>query len=176
MSPNAPTSRVLKAVSATELPPPVLELVAAARKQQWRVVLVTGVFDLFHAEHRLFLEKAKAAGDVLVVGLEPDVRVTQTKGPSRPINSEIKRCLMLEKQQLADVVFILSDAFETPVERRAFIQTLRPDILAVSANSPHLENKQKLLAEVGGTVKVVHNHNPAISTTILLEKLAKIEA
>lgn len=165
-----------KASSSTELPESITQLLTQAKSQDQTIVLATGVFDLLHVEHEKFLRKAKAVGDLLIVGIESDVRVTHTKGPGRPINSEVDRAESVEALKIADGVFILPDAFATPAERRALIQTIRPNILAVSANSPYIENKQKLLAEVGGEVKVVHEHNPAISTTILLEKLDTIKA
>ena len=59
-------------------------------------ILVTGVFDLLHQEHINFLTKAKAVGDILVVGLETDTRVKQLKGFNRPINSTKDRLQNLE--------------------------------------------------------------------------------
>jgi D-beta-D-heptose 7-phosphate kinase/D-beta-D-heptose 1-phosphate adenosyltransferase len=165
----------LKAKSVTELPNQVASLVSTAHQEHQRIVLVTGVFDLLHQEHEIFLRKAKEEGDILLVGIESDPRVRRTKGEGRPVNPEDKRLTNLADWKIADCVFILPDEFDTPDQRRAFIHTVRPSILAVSAHSPFLEAKQALLSEVGGEVKVVHEHNPTVSTTILLEKIDKID-
>ncbi len=54
-----------------------------AKKDGKRVVVVTGCFDILHIGHIRFLNQAKAAGDVLVVGIEDDNRVRAFKGASR---------------------------------------------------------------------------------------------
>ena len=151
------------------MPPSVAERVGECHRKNQHLVLVTGVFDLLHAEHAAFLNKAKAVGDFLIVGIESDVRVTATKGPGRPVTPQAQRLSNLEQLHIANCVFILPDFFGEIEARRALIHLLKPKVLAVSSHSPHLEAKQKLLAEVGGEVKVVHQHNPAISTTQLIE-------
>lgn len=151
-------------------PSEVVEMTEAAKSDGKKIVLATGVFDLLHQEHQTFLRNAKVAGDFLVVGLESDKRVREMKGPSRPINTAEKRKTAIEALQVVDSVFILPDDFNRPEMRKQLLLDLMPDILAVSSHSDHLEMKQKMMAEVGGEVQIVHNHNPAISTTILLEK------
>jgi cytidyltransferase-like protein len=131
-------------------------------------VLATGVFDIFHTEHRLFLEKAKDAGDVLVVGLESDKRVRTMKGPTRPIVSEYDRWKMVQGCAAVDATFVLPETFSEQAHFLAFIQTLRPHVLAVSSHTNHLENKQSILQSVGGEVQVVHKHNNRVSTTLLV--------
>lgn len=134
------------------------------------VVLVTGVFDVLHKEHVAFLKKAKALGGTLYVGLESDVRVSALKGPTRPVNSEKVRKENIEKLGIADTVFILPEQFSRPEDHRALLKKYSPSILAVSEHSPHLLEKQQLMQEIGGRVEIVHQHNPAISTTQLLRK------
>lgn len=111
---------------------------------------------------------ARAAGDVLVVGLESDQRVREIKGPSRPIHPQTQRQQNLEEWKIADAVFVLPEDFGDPTVREAFLAALRPDILAVSSHTPHLENKARLIARFGGELKVVYEHNPAVSSTRLL--------
>jgi len=137
------------------------------------VVLVTGVFDHLHREHVVFLQKAKSYGDVFFVGVERDVRVRQLKGAQRPWNSQVKRVENVQALNLADEVFLLPTKFSLPSEHRALLQKIQPDILAVSSHTPYLAEKEQLMKEIGGRVVVVHQHNPAISTTRLLEKKLK---
>lgn len=135
-----------------------------------KVILATGVFDILHQEHRNFLEKAKALGGKLVVGIESDVRVQQLKGAGRPINSQEERVKNVVALGLADEVFVLPEQFSKPEHHRALLRKIRPAVLAVSSHSPHLDQKQALLREVGGEVVVVHQHNPSISTSIIIEQ------
>ncbi|OGJ16290.1 MAG: hypothetical protein A2632_00095 [Candidatus Pacebacteria bacterium RIFCSPHIGHO2_01_FULL_46_16] len=137
------------------------------------VVLVTGVFDCLHQEHIEFLRKAKAAGDMLVVGVECDERVRQLKGEHRPLHSQSLRVKNLRAVHLAHKVFILPSQFSHPDEHRAVLQKIHPDILAVSSHTPHRAQKARLMQEIGGRVVVVHQHNPVVSTTLLLENKPK---
>lgn len=140
----------------------------AARAAGKKIVLVTGVFDVLHRLHKLFLEKAKVAGDFLVVGLESDVRVTAMKGVGRPINSQTVRQRNLASLQLADIVFVLPEQFGKPADHEALIAYLKPAVLAVSSHTKHLEAKSAILQKHGGQVIVVLEHDPSVSTTQLL--------
>ncbi len=134
------------------------------------VVLVTGVFDVLHQEHLHFLEAAKECGDLLVVALESDARVRQIKGPNRPHFSQVERCEHLVALNIADCVVILPEEFSSSDHHRAVIAQIRPTYLAVSSHTKHLEKKRAILSEYGGTVIVVHDHNPNESTTQILAK------
>lgn len=133
-------------------------------------VLVTGVFDVLHQEHLVFLERARALGETLVVGIESDARVQQLKGTARPVHSQAVRKENLEKLGVADEVFVLPEKFDTPADHRKLLAKLRPHVIAVSSHTPHLAEKQQLMQEIGGRVEIVHQHNPAVSSTILLER------
>jgi rfaE bifunctional protein nucleotidyltransferase chain/domain len=140
------------------------------REQGNKLVLVTGVFDLLHSEHIAFLKAAQKVGDVLLVGIESDIRVRAMKGEGRPINSQEERKSAIEKLEIVHKVFILPEDFSTPDKHRWLIHGIRPHVLAVSEHSPHQDKKQQILSEVGGTVEVVLKHNPNISTTKILEE------
>lgn len=157
-------------------------LSVGARVRQRRPILVTGVFDLLHSEHRRFLEAARNLADrehtILVVGLESDVRVRQMKGEGRPIHSQVQRAQNVLRLGLADEVFVLPEQFDTPDQRMKLLTALRPRVLAVSSHSPHQDAKQKMMVSIGGRLEVVHQHNPAISTTLLVSsgEYDKVEA
>jgi rfaE bifunctional protein nucleotidyltransferase chain/domain len=133
-----------------------------------KLVLATGVFDILHVEHLRFLKKAKAQGDLLIVGVESDKRVRELKGKDRPVNSQKKRAQKIAKQDVVDCVFVLPDNLATKKGREEFIKTLRPDIYAVSTSTPFQAEKQRILKKFGGKLKVVHPHNPKISTTKII--------
>lgn len=140
----------------------------ATLRQDGVVVLVTGVFDLLHKEHQAFLLRARAAGDVLVVGIESDQRVRQLKGEDRPIWPQEHRKNQLELLQSVSMVVILPDDFHNPEQRTQLLLEVRPDVLAVSSHTPHLEQKRAAIQAIGGKLQVVHQHNPSISTTKLV--------
>ena len=167
-----------------------------SRPKPSQLILVTGVFDILHQEHLNFLQKAKSApllskqdtssppspklisksaknGKILVVGIESDQRVAKIKGPGRPVNPESKRAQNLATLPYVNYVFVLPKNFSKPSDHVKLINTLKPDILAVSSHTLHLEAKTKILNQVGGKVQIVHAHNPRESTTKLLEKTNK---
>lgn len=132
-------------------------------------ILVTGVFDVLHAEHINFLQKAKALGGRLAVGIECDERVKRIKGKTRPVNSQEVRKANLEKLEIADEIFILPSQFDTPDDRRKLLQQIQPSVLAVSSHTPHLAQKIRLMSEIGGRVEVVLECNPAVSSSKIIE-------
>ncbi|MEN9795932.1 MAG: hypothetical protein RLZZ150_909, partial [Bacteroidota bacterium] len=89
-----------------------------------RIVFTNGVFDILHAGHVTYLEKARALGDVLVVGLNTDASVRRLKGPERPINSEDDRACVIAALRAVDHVILFGD--DTPID---VITALLPDVL-----------------------------------------------
>lgn len=144
--------------------------VQEAKEEGRRIVFVTGVFDLFHEEHQKFLEKARAAGNFLVVGVEADSRVRELKGPDRPIDTQEVRLQNVIHSDVVDEVGILPEHFSRQEHYQAIMALLEPHVLAVSSHSPYLENKRLLAELYGGKLAIVHEHNPAVSTTKLLEQ------
>jgi len=150
----------------------ILQQLAQAKVENQKIVLVTGVFDILHAEHRRFLEKAKNLGQLLLVGLESDVRVKALKGSGRPVNPEQVRLRNLELWKIADAIFVLPEKFQTSLDHERLIGLIRPDVLAVSSHTAFLEKKAEILQKFGGQVIVVHEHNPELSTTKILTAAA----
>ncbi|MFZ1721091.1 MAG: adenylyltransferase/cytidyltransferase family protein [Microgenomates group bacterium] len=148
----------------------ILQKVTNARKRGLKIVLVTGVFDLLHQEHVIFLAKAKSGGDLLIVAIESDMRVKKIKGNDRPIQGQADRLRAVESQKSVDLAFILPDEFSTPADHELLISLIRPNILAVSSHTAHLDKKRAVLEKYGAKVKIVHEHNPNISTTLVIEK------
>jgi cytidyltransferase-like protein len=136
--------------------------------QGQKIVLVTGVFDILHHEHRQFFKKAKALGQKLIVGVETDHRVKIMKGPTRPINPEKSRLQNLQNLPEIDVIFLLPTQFDQQQDWVNFMTNLLPDIYAVSSHTKYLENKRTICAQTGVTFIIAHQHNPDISSTKII--------
>ena len=65
----------------------------------------SGAFDIIHAGHADYLEKAKSQCDILVVGINSDKSVQRYKGPSRPIIPLEQRIIMVAALESVDYVF-----------------------------------------------------------------------
>ncbi len=109
-----------KIVDFSRLP----QLVEELREAQKRTVFTNGCFDILHKGHVTYMQKAKALGDKLIVGLNSDASVKRLKGESRPINDEIARAEVLAALESIDYVVIFED--DTPLE---LIKVVCPDVL-----------------------------------------------
>lgn len=149
------------------------EMVQIAKARGEKVlVLVTGCFDLLHQAHRAFLEAAKKKGNILIVGLEQDQRVRELKGPGRPVQNLMKRAKSLAELDCVDYIFSLPANFSEIGEQEGLIAKIRPDILAVSENTPFIDKKEEIVKKYGGKVLIVLPFNPTLSTTKLLKNFA----
>jgi D-beta-D-heptose 7-phosphate kinase/D-beta-D-heptose 1-phosphate adenosyltransferase len=94
------------------------------RKQGLRVGFTNGFFDLLHPGQISLLRQARAACDRLIVGLNSDASVKRLKGPTRPVQGEDARAMVLSSLTDVDQVVIFDQ--DTPLET---IKALRPDVL-----------------------------------------------
>jgi D-glycero-beta-D-manno-heptose 1-phosphate adenylyltransferase len=96
-----------------------------------KIVLTQGVYDLLHVGHAQYLEKAKAFGDVLIVGVDSDALTRKRKGDGRPVVPEGERIKMLLHLRHVDIV-VLRDIDQ---ELEALIKTLEPDVYIASEST-----------------------------------------
>lgn len=88
------------------------------------VVFTNGCFDIIHSGHVELLEKAKAFGTKLIVGINSDESVRQIKGIPRPFVNQSDRAEILMAMQAVDEVKVFD---ETTPEK--LIREIKPDIL-----------------------------------------------
>lgn len=163
----------LKPVMSEKSMPTLAKILQLRRERHATLVLVTGVFDVLHQEHCNFLQEAKKLGHYLVVGIESDARVKALKGPSRPIHAQQERLQTLWQLGFIDYCFILPEQFSQPADHERLIAKIQPDFLAVSSSTPHLFEKQQIVEKYGGQLQIVHQHNPAISSTQIIQSWEK---
>lgn len=94
------------------------------RNQGDTIVFTNGCFDVLHRGHVEYLKFCKNSGDVLVVGLNTDRSIKANKGPTRPINNQHDRAILLSTLEMVDYVVLFDD--ETP---KNLIEAVCPDIL-----------------------------------------------
>jgi rfaE bifunctional protein nucleotidyltransferase chain/domain len=132
--------------------------------------VTNGCFDLLHAGHVRYLENARNHGDVLLVGLNSDASVRELKGPSRPVNNQEDRALVVAALESVDRVCIFQDR-----EATRFLAESQPDIY-IKGGDYTLEtlnqDERKTVERAGGKIVIVPVV-PGKSTTALLERLAK---
>ena len=103
--------------------PQLLERLNAVREGK-KVVFTNGCFDVIHRGHVSYLAQARDLGDLLVLGLNSDSSVRRLKGPTRPVNDEESRALVLASLECVDYVVLFDE--DTPYR---LIDAVQPDIL-----------------------------------------------
>lgn len=88
------------------------------------VVFTNGCFDIIHPGHIDLLERARAFGDKLIVGINSDESVRAIKGANRPLVSEEARAAVLRGLKPVDEVVI----YDEPTPAR-IIEEIKPDVL-----------------------------------------------
>jgi D-beta-D-heptose 7-phosphate kinase/D-beta-D-heptose 1-phosphate adenosyltransferase len=95
-----------------------------------RKVFVNGTFDLLHRGHLELLNFARSLGDRVYVGIDTDRRVSEKKGPSRPIYNQEERKFFLENLKSVDKVHL----FDSDFELEAMINFIQPDVMVVGSD------------------------------------------
>ena len=139
---------------------------ADIRRQGSKVVLTNGCFDLLHAGHVSYLEKARRCGDCLVVALNSDRSVRALKGDSRPVNSEQDRGRVLAALGCVDFVVLFDQ--DTP---RQLIARLLPDVLVKGADwaEDEIAGAAEVKAAGGRVERIAFEHD--VSTTAVIDKI-----
>ena len=88
-------------------------------------IVVNGTFDILHRGHIEMLGYAKSLGNHLLVCIDTDSRVTELKGPQRPINNQEDRAFMLNSLKCVDAVWY----FSSEEELEYILETYQPDIM-----------------------------------------------
>ncbi|MBI4805287.1 MAG: adenylyltransferase/cytidyltransferase family protein [Desulfovibrio sp.] len=131
-----------------------------------RVVFTNGCFDLLHPGHVDLLARAKALGDILILGLNADISVLGLKGNTRPVTAWADRALVLAG--LASVDFITSFDDPTPLK---LIEAILPDVLIKGGDWPveSIVGREAVLAAGGRVLSLPLL--PGYSTTSLIGRI-----
>lgn len=138
------------------------------KREGKKVVFTNGCFDILHRGHVEYLTKAKALGDVLIVGMNTDASVSRLKGPSRPVVQQDDRAFVLAALSAVDYICLFDE--DTP---HNLIQSVIPDVLAKGSDWAIESIVGKDVVEAaGGTVQTI-DFVPNRSTTTIIQKIAK---
>ena len=141
-------------------------LLAREKERGKKVVFTNGCFDLLHAGHVKYLQKARSLGDLLVLGLNSDASVRRLKGENRPLIAEEERAHLLAALDCIDYVVLFDE--DTPLR---LIETLLPDILVKGGDySREGVVGHEVVEASGGRVELVEFVDGK-STTGIIEKI-----
>jgi D-beta-D-heptose 7-phosphate kinase / D-beta-D-heptose 1-phosphate adenosyltransferase len=140
--------------------------VALYRRTGRRIVFTNGCFDILHRGHITYLNRAKALGDILIVGLNSDRSVRNLKGPTRPINALEDRAQVLAALSCVDHIVPFDSS--TPHD---LIRRIKPDVFVKGGDyTRETLPEASLVDELGGQVEILP-YLESYSTTRVIEKI-----
>ncbi len=141
-------------------------LIAAEKERGQQIIFTNGCFDLLHAGHVKYLQKARGLGDLLILGLNSDASVRRLKGAKRPLINQEERAHLLAALVCIDYVVIFDE--DTPLE---LITALKPHVLVKDGDYTADDVVGKDLVEsYGGHVELV-SFVDGKSTTSVIERI-----
>ena len=146
----------------------LLRIITGLKTKGKRIVFTNGCFDLLHIGHVRYLEKAKALGDVLVVGVNSDSSVRKLKGRRRPIQPEQDRAEILSALGCVDYVALFNE-----IDPLKLITSLKPDVLVKGGDWTKEQTVGKEVVERSGGEVVILPFVKGASTSTLIETILK---
>lgn len=140
--------------------PELEKLLEMLRFLNYRVVLTQGKFNQKHYGHERYLEKARALGDFLIVGVDSDEKVRRKRGPDYPLIPQDERIEGLAHTRHVEALFLKEQSHE----HWALIKAVRPDVLVVSESTkaggetplpPYSPEEMEQLKEFCGRIEVL---------------------
>lgn len=147
--------------------PELIRILPSVRRNK-KIVFTNGCFDILHVGHITLFRKARALGDLLIVGVNTDASIRRIKGEKRPIVSEQERAHILSALEPVDYVVLFDQ--DTPLE---LIKKIKPDILV--KGSDYTVKKvvgHDVVASYGGKVELV-DLVVGFSTTNIVDSILK---
>jgi rfaE bifunctional protein nucleotidyltransferase chain/domain len=130
------------------------------------LVFTNGHFDLLHVGHLDYLEKARALGDALVVGVNGDDSSGRLKGSGRPLVPAVERARLLAALLPVSGAII----FEDDTADR-LISALMPHIYVKGGDYRDKPLPERPLVESYGGRVVLIDYLPGHSTTDLIRRV-----
>ena len=127
-------------------------------------IITFGTFDVFHVGHVNILERAKAQGDYLIVGVSSDALNFSKKGRN-PIYSEHDRMQILGALKCVDEVFV-EESLEL---KEQYILENKADMLVMGDDWEGKFDHFRSVCQV-----VYMTRTPSISTTATIEIVKRL--
>lgn len=121
------------------------------RDQGCKIVFTNGCFDILHLGHVDYLARAADFGDKMIIGLNTDTSVSRIKGPTRPINDQRSRAMVLASLGFVSAITFFDEP--TPYD---LIKLVQPDVLIKGADyKPEEIVGYDIVTARGGSVQTI---------------------
>lgn len=138
----------------------------ALRTAHQRLVFTNGHFDLLHVGHLDYLEKARALGDALFVGVNGDGGTAKLKGTGRPLVPAAERARLIAALVPVTAVIVFDED-----TAEALLSALQPDIYVKGGDYRSKPLPERGIVEAyGGEIRLI-DYLPDHSTSGLIAKI-----
>lgn len=127
-------------------------------------VITFGTFDVLHVGHLRILQRSRALGDRLVVGVSSDA-LNFSKKARYPVFSQAERCELVANLKCVDEVFV-EEALEL---KREYVQKFAADVLVMGDD---WAGKFDFLNDICEVTYLPRT--PSISTTAVIEHISNM--
>ena len=111
-----------------------------------KIVLAGGCFDILHYGHVTFLQKARNAGDVLILLLESDEFIMREK-KKQPVHTHQQRAEIIAALHYVDYVVLLPLLKNPTIDYENIVKEIRPSIIALTEGDTK-KSKKKSFADL----------------------------
>ena len=125
-------------------------IIKLKKKQNKKIVLCHGVFDLVHLGHLEHFKNAKAHGDILIVTTTSDKFIN--KGPNRPYFKNDTRQKLLEGISCIDYISEINSDSAIPA-----IEALKPDFYC--KGNDYKNKKDDITKKISKELQILKNNN-----------------
>ena len=140
----------------------------ALRKQNKKIAVYNGSFDIIHAGHIKSIREAKSVGDIIIILLNSDKSISSYKGPRHPLNPESERAELLASINYVDYVVLFDDI--TP---NRLLEKIKPHFFCQGADWGMNCIERKTIEENGGKIHILKWQN-GMSTSNLIKKIIEV--
>ena len=134
-----------------------------------KIVYTYGVFDLLHPGHISLLERAKALGDYLIVGVVADKPVKDLKGKDRPIMKACDRLRIIEALRCVDLAVLQPEYDPSNDIENLSLCNIKVDILAKGDDWDYIPGTETVEKLGGKLIKL--SYTQGSSTSDMVKKI-----
>lgn len=147
------------------------KIVEQARRENKKIVLTNGCYDIIHKGHIFILREMAKLGDIFIVAINSDESVRKFKGFPRPYNNEKDRAFVVGGIKGVDYVLIFNE--DNPLE---IIRILKPDVHVKGGAGlcERIRAERELVESYGGKMVCLELID-SYSSTDVVEKIKKYE-
>jgi len=145
------------------------QIIEHAHKENKKVLIKKGVFDLIHPGHIYALKKFKKETDIVIIFIQSDILTKKKKGNKRPINNQKQRAQVVAGVKYVDYVYL--DKSKSAEECLILLEGLKPDLIAIVKVSK--EKTERYVRSYWELKEFPNKKKKDFSTSAIINKIIK---